>query len=69
MVNQTLFFHHQSLELTLSDLCKSAPTVSLKKDIWQLWAASSSVFEAQSLTNNIKSLGIIWKICPREALG
>ena len=63
---QTLFFNHQSLDLTLSDLSKSEPTVSPDKPMGQLWAASSSVFEAQSLTNSEKSSGIVWKICPRE---
>ena len=63
---QTLFFNHRSLDLTLSDLSKSEPTVSPDKPMGQLWAASSSVFEAQSLTNSEKSSGIVWKICPRE---
>ena len=55
--------HHQSLDLTLSDLDKSKPTVSPDKPIGQLWAASSSVIEAQSLTNSGKSSRISWKIC------
>ena len=63
---QTLFFNHQSLDLTLSDLCKSEPSASPDKPMGQLWSASSSVFEAQSLTNSGKSLGIVWKICPWE---
>ena len=52
---QTLFFNHRSLDLTLSDWSKSQPTVSPDKPMGQLWAASSSVFEAQSLTNSAKS--------------
>ena len=58
--HQTLFFNHQSLDLTLSDLSKSEHTVSLDKPMGQLLAASSSVFEAQSLTNSEKSSGIFW---------
>ena len=45
--------------LTLSDLSNSEPTVSLDKPMGQLWATSSSVFEAQSLTNSEKSSGIV----------
>ena len=56
---QTLFFNHRSLDLRLSDLSKSEPTVSPDKPMGQLWAASSSVFEAQSLTNSEKSSGIV----------
>ena len=63
---QTLFFNHRSLDLTLSDLSKSEPTVSPDKPMGQIWATSSSVFEAQSLTNSGKSLGIVWRICPLE---
>ena len=58
---QTLFFNHRKLDLTLS---KS--TVSPDKLMGQLGAASSSVFEAQSLTYSKKSLGILWIICPLE---
>ena len=58
-VEQTLFFNHQSLDLALSDLSKSKPTVSPDKPIGQLWVAFSSVFEAQSLTNSEKSSGIV----------
>ena len=39
------------------------PTVSPDKPIGKLWAASSSVIEAQSLTNSGKSSRIFWKIC------
>ena len=56
---QTLFFNQQSLDLILSDLSKSEPTVSPDKPMGQLWAASSSVFEAQSLTNSEKSSGFV----------
>ena len=63
---QTLFFNHRKLDLTLSDLSKSKSTVSPDKLMGQLGAASSSVFEAQSLTYSKKSLGIVWIICPRE---
>ena len=42
---QTLFFNHRSLDLTLSDLSKSEPTVSPDKPVEQLLAASSSVFK------------------------
>ena len=53
-ISQTLFFNHQSLDLTPSDLSKSEPTVSPDKPMEQLWDASSSVFDAQSLTNSEK---------------
>jgi hypothetical protein len=46
ILGQTLFFNHQSLDLTLSDLSKSEPTVSLDKPMGQLWAASFLIFEA-----------------------
>ena len=59
---QTLFFNHPSLDWTLSDLSKSNPTVSLDKPMGQLWATYSLFFEAQSMTNSVKSLGIVWKI-------
>ena len=42
LVEQTLFFNHRSLEVTLSDLSQSEPTASPGKPIEQLWAASSS---------------------------
>jgi hypothetical protein len=52
------------MDLKLSDLRKSEHTVSPDKPMpmEQLCAASSSVFEAQSLTNSQKSSGIVWKI-------
>ena len=60
---QTLFFNHRSLDLTLSDLSKFEPAVSPDKPMGQLWHASSSVFEAQSRTNNEKSSGIcLWDV-------
>ena len=60
---QTLFFNHQSLDLTLLDLSKSEPTVFSRQ---AHGAASSLVFEAHSLTNSKggKSSGILWEICP-----
>ena len=58
-VASDLFFNHQSLDLTLSDLIKSEPTVSPDQPMGQLCAASSLVFEANSLTNSGKSLGIV----------
>ena len=42
---QTLFFNHQSLDLTLADLCKSEPIVSPDMPMGQLWAASSLVLK------------------------
>ena len=65
----TLFFNHQSLDLTLSDLCKSERTVSPDKPMGQLRAPSYSVVEAQSLTNRGKSLGIVWKFAHGRSLG
>ena len=61
--SQTLFLNHRSLDLTLLDLNKSQPTVSPDKPMAQL---SVAVFEAQSVTNNERSLGVVWKICSQE---
>ena len=55
----TLFFIHRSQDLTMSDLSKPKPPVSTNKPMGQLWAASSSVFEVQSLTNSGNFIGFV----------
>ena len=55
-VNNYARLSSSTTEVWVEHLCKSKPTVSPEKPMGQLWAAYSSLVEAQSLINNEKCL-------------
>ena len=65
IINKTLYFKNQSLDLTLSDIPAG------KSEYVQIYpaGATSSVFEDQSLTNSGKALGIVWTFAHGRSLG